>query len=151
MQRLSRKILITSVLLLSSCSGSPPKNTEDTHRVLADLEQQLLQAVLKKDKHAYDALLAPDWTVIDVAGRVLTKQQVMQEMFGSDDRQIEQATIDDVNVRPFGDTAVVTGRTTAVGSYRDVRSNVVLRFTDVFAKRDGRWQVVASQGTAVLE
>jgi len=45
--------------------------------------------------------------------------------------------------------AVATGRTRAAGSYRGVSATVTLRFTDVFARRQGRWQVVASQGTTV--
>jgi uncharacterized protein DUF4440 len=46
---------------------------------------------------------------------------------------------------------VVTGRTTATGSYEGKSVTIILRFTDVFTKRDGRWQVVASQGTQVMK
>ena len=72
----------------------------------------------------------------------------MQEL-GSGDRRIESGSIDDLNVRVFGNVAVVTGRSVLAGSYQGNRASVVQRFTDVFVKRDGRWQVVASQGTQV--
>jgi ketosteroid isomerase-like protein len=55
--------------------------------------------------------------------------------------------IDDVKVRQYGETAVATGRTEAKGSYRGLSASVVLRFTDVFVRRDGRWQAVASHAS----
>ena len=81
------------------------------------------------------------------AGRVLTKAQVIEEGFESGVRKIESGTIDEVKVRLFGDVAVVTGRTLAVGSYQGNSFSVRLRFTDVCVKRGDGWQVVASQGT----
>jgi hypothetical protein len=56
-------------------------------------------------------------------------------------------TVDDVRVRLLDGSAVVTGRTRATGSYRGQKGTATLRFTDVFYFRDGRWRIVASQGT----
>ena len=90
--------------------------------------------------------MASDWAVIDIQGRVRTKAEVLEEMFATQDPGIEAMTIDDVMVRMVGEIGVVTGRTVATGSDG---STVRLRFTDVFVRRDGRWQVVASQGTPI--
>jgi uncharacterized protein DUF4440 len=49
-------------------------------------------------------------------------------------------------VRPFGDTAVVTGRT-SVRTGGAAPMTVTLRFTDVFVRRSGHWLAVASQAT----
>ena len=119
--------------------------------IIADIEQQLAKAWVSRDRATIDAILAPDWSVTDAAGRVLTKQQVIQESFDSADRRIEAMAIDDVKVRTFGDTAVATGRTRATGSYRGTSQSVVLRFTDVFVRCDGRWQAVASHGSTVAQ
>jgi len=102
---------------------------------------------IEGDRAAVDSILAHDWSVIDMTGHVLTKEQVMKEFGG--DRRIESGSIDDLKVRELGEIAVVTGRSQLTGSYRGNRASVVQRFTDVFAKRDGRWQAVASQGTQV--
>ena len=56
--------------------------------------------------------------------------------------------IDEVLVRLFGDTAVVTGRS-RVGVAGATPGEVTLRFTDVFVRRAGSWQVVASHATRV--
>ena len=122
--------------------------TEDTAR-LNELEQRLIRAWLEGDRETVEALLADDWTVIDPGGRVLTKAQVLEEGFETGVRKIESGTIDDVKVRVFGDAAVVTGRTTAAGSYAGAAFSVTLRFTDVCVRRGDDWQVVASQGTLV--
>jgi uncharacterized protein (TIGR02246 family) len=116
---------------------------------IRELEERLARAWVERDRAFIETLLAPEWTVTDAAGQMLTKQQVLDEAFSSGERRIESMAIDEVRVRIYENTAVVTGRTRATGSYRGERGSATLRFTDVFVKRDGRWQVVASQGTLV--
>lgn len=113
------------------------------------LEQRLASAWVAGDRAFIEALLAPDWAVTDAAGRVLSRSQVIEETFVGSERRIETMTIDDVAVRVFGQAAVATGRTRASGSYQDIAVSVVLRFTDVFVRREGRWQIVASHGSMV--
>ena len=117
---------------------------------MTQIEHRLVKAWIDGDRAAVDSILAADWSVIDLTGSVLTKAQVMQE-FGSGERRIESGSVDDLSVRTFGNFAIVTGRSVLAGSYKGQRASVVQRFTDVFAKRDGRWQVVASQGTQVAQ
>lgn len=116
---------------------------------LNQLEQRLVRAWIEKDRETVDEILAEDWSVIDPGGRILTKAQVMSEGFESGTRTIESGTIDEVQVRLFGNIAVVTGRTTAAGSYQGQHFSVQLRFTDVCQKQNGHWHVVASQGTLI--
>ena len=118
---------------------------------LNQLEQRLIRAWVESDRETVDAILSDDWRVIDPAGRVLTKAQVMEEGFESGVRKIESGTIDEVNVRLFNDVAVVTGRTIAGGSYQGETVSVELRFTDVCVKRGDDWQVVSSQATLITQ
>lgn len=116
---------------------------------LNELQQRLIRAWVELDRETIDAILSDDWTVIDPAGRVLTKAQVIAEGFESGTRKIESGAIDEVKVRLFNDVAVVTGRTIAQGSYEGTSVSVNLRFTDVCVKRGNGWQVVASQATLI--
>ena len=143
---------ITVMVLLSYAPQTRAAETKpDTvAEQLRQIEQRLIKAAVEMDIETYSSFLAADWKTIDLTGRVLTKAQVIEEL-SSKKRRIENAVIDDVAVRELGDVAVVTGRTTATGSYEGKSVTVVLRFTDVFVKRDGRWQVVASQGTQVMK
>jgi ketosteroid isomerase-like protein len=124
--------------------------TGEVAKELAQIEQKIVRAWLEGDRKTIESILAPDWSVIDLTGRLLTRAQVLQEL-GSGERKIESGSVDDLNVRMFGNIAIVTGRSVLTGTYQGNRVSVVQRFTDVFAKREGGWQVVASQGTQVAQ
>lgn len=116
-------------------------------QTLRGIEQRLAAAWVEGNRSFIEQILADDWSVTDLTGRVLTRAQVLEEAFASGDRKVASMQIDDVNVRPFGDWAIVTGRTKAAGEYQGQVVEVTLRFTDVFTYRNGRWQVVVSQAT----
>ncbi|HZS44679.1 MAG TPA: nuclear transport factor 2 family protein [Blastocatellia bacterium] len=118
----------------------------DQEAQLNEIEQKLVKAWLDNDWQTVDDLLDNDWSVIDPGGRILTKAQVLDEA-KSGQRKIESGGVDEIRIRNFGDFAVVTGRTRATGSYMGNNFSVMLRFTDVFVKREDKWQAVASQGT----
>ena len=107
------------------------------------------QLPVEGDRSVIEKVLADDWSVIDLTGRILTKADVLEEAFANKDRKIVSMQIDDLCVRPFGEWAIVTGRTHATGEYQGSAAEVSLRFTDVFAYRAGNWQVVASQETLI--
>ena len=115
--------------------------------LLRNIEERLAAAWVAGDRSFIEQVLADDWSVIDITGRILKKVNVLEEAFSAGDRQIVSMRIDEITVRPFGNWAVVTGRTQAAGQYRGEVAEVTLRFTDVFAYRDGDWKVVASHAT----
>ena len=123
--------------------------TEDpeTVRQLESVEQQLASAWTNRDCAAWGALLADDWSVTHIDGQVLTKRQAL-EMCRSGPPVTTSA--DQLVVRSYGDTAVVSGRTKAAVSGNDPQT-VTLRFTDVFVRRDGRWYAIASHATRTTE
>jgi ketosteroid isomerase-like protein len=55
---------------------------------------------------------------------------------------------DDMKVRVFGDVGIVTGRLVLTGASTQYKSGA-RRYTDVFVKRNGRWQIVECQSTLV--
>jgi len=116
---------------------------------ILDLEQRLSQAWVHGDRSFVEALLAPDWTVTDQTGQLLTKQQVLEEAFASTARRIDAITVDDVRVRLLGNVAIATGRIRATGSKQGQSISAAIRFTDVFELKEGRWQIVASQDTTI--
>ena len=147
-RRLKQTVLVILAVTALFAPTLTVARTTSVIEELTQIEHRLARAGVEKNLDYFNSILASDWTTIDVTGRVLTKSQVLQEL-SSQERKIDSATIDDVKVREYGEVAIVTGRTTATGSYKGQRASLVLRFTDIFIKRDGRWQVVASQGTQV--
>ena len=124
-------------------------DSQPIERHLRDIEEQLAKAWVAGDRAFIEQVLADDWSVTDLTGRVLTKAQVLEEAFAANDRRVVSMRITGIGVRAFGDWAIVTGRTDAAGEYLGEAVTVTLRFTDVFVKRDGRWQAVASQATLI--
>lgn len=114
------------------------------------IEEKLAAAWVSGDHTYHEQILADDWSVIDPTGRILTKAEVLREAF-TGERVITDGKIDQINVRDFGDWAVVTGRTRMSGRYQGEAMNVTLRFTDVFVRKDREWECAASQGTFVNE
>jgi len=118
--------------------------------LLSGIEERMAAAWVAGDRSLHERVLADDWSVIDATGRVLNKAEMLEEAF-SGDHEIISGQIDEISVRTFGDLAVVTGRTRVTGRFRGQDVKVALRFTDVFARRGGDWQVVASQATPLNE
>lgn len=114
---------------------------------LERIEQQLAATWRKGDCSAWGAMLAPEWSVIHITGALITRAEALR-MCQAPRPPIEMLKVDDLSVRTFGEAAVVTGRTTmTIGGTNP--GTVTLRFTDVFIRRAGRWQVVASHATQI--
>lgn len=114
---------------------------------LERIEAQLTSTWKDRDCAGWGALLADDWTVTHIDGQVLKKDQVL-EMCRSGPPVA--SAIDQLAVRLYGDTAIVSGRTKATAS-GTAPQTVTLRFTDVFVRREGRWIAVASHATRLAE
>jgi len=107
--------------------------------------QQLARAWTQHDRAFIESVLAPEWSVTQPDGTILTRSTVLGTFF--DAVQFDSNVIDDVTVVLFGDTAIVRGRTVASAKLNGAPVTARIRFTDVFIKRNGRWQVVASHAS----
>jgi hypothetical protein len=121
----------------------------DDERELLDIQQQLARAWVERDRAFIERVLAPEWSVTQADGSILTRANVLRSAFETDGLRVKSMVVDEVAVRLFGTTAVVRGRTAATGTDKDLAFNVRMRFTDVFLKRDGEWQAVASHASLV--
>ena len=122
---------------------NPP---EADRQQLEDIQQQLIRAWVTRDRSILERLLAPEWRVTRVDGRVSTRDEVLRD-FDTGANRLLEGQVDDLSVRTFDACAVVTGRTHARGEYNGQPYDVTLRFTDVFLRRNQQWQAVASHAT----
>jgi ketosteroid isomerase-like protein len=121
----------------------------NTERVILRLENEGREATLKNDIEANDRLLADNWVNVNPDGSVTTKAKLMELLKDSSFR-IMSIENDEVLVRTYGDAAVVTGRSTTkrAGQGSEVITRQV-RFTRVYARSKGRWQVVSAHNTLI--
>jgi ketosteroid isomerase-like protein len=99
---------------------------------------------------AIDRMTADDYTVINISGQLLTKAQVF-EAIKAGDLKYDHLENNDIQVRVYGDTAVLTGRTTQKGQFKGKDISGQTRFTRVYLKQHGTWQAVAFQATRIAE
>ncbi len=126
---------------------APQSSSATTVRELERIEQQLGSTYTSGDCSGWAALLADEWSVIHIAGTIITKAEAVA-MCKKPPVPITNYKIEDVSVRDYGTSAVVTGRTT-VAFGGATPGSLVLRFTYVFIRRNNRWLVVASHATQV--
>ena len=129
-------------VLVTGCVSSVG-NKSDQVSTLKQLDQERIQAQIGGDAAALDRLYAEDFIGIGPSGTVRTKAQVIAD-FTSGSLRFQSITTDDVQWRVYGDTAVETGRSTMDGQDKAKAVPRDNRFTRVWVKRQGRWQLVAN-------
>ena len=131
------------VFLLTGCVSPESVVKSDPVTVLRQLDQERIQAQIGADAMALDRLYAEDFIGIGPSGTVRATAQVIAD-FTSGSLRFQSITTDDVQWRVYGDTAVETGRSTMNGQDRGKTVPRDNRFTRVWVKRQGRWQLVAN-------
>jgi ketosteroid isomerase-like protein len=122
-----------------------------TRRLILELERQGREATLKNDIEANDRLLADNWLNVNPDGSVTTKAQLM-ELLKAGTFKITSIENEGVLVRTYGDTSIVTGlSTTKRAGQNGVTISGQVRFTRVYTKTHGRWQVVSAHNTLVRQ
>lgn len=137
-----RTALLTLALVASLVSNlSAAAAPADAQRLL-DLEQRWLTAGERRDIPALKEILADDFVDVSYQGKLRSKADHLDATLApSKSRQ----TLDELKVRLYGDTGIVNGLDHVVTA--DGSATYEVRFTDVFVKRDGRWQAVSAQET----
>jgi ketosteroid isomerase-like protein len=165
---MNRSLAIAAAVLMAASFTPGQKGTEGgltrgdddsagSEREIRDLEAQLARAVVHPDRAFYERVLAGDFTHTSHSGVFKTRAEwLAEDKFGREadpraGRTVYEAfDVDDLAVRVYGDTAVVTGRSTPKGT--DAKGQPIrgrYRFQRVWVKRHGRWQAVAFQGTRI--
>jgi len=140
-------VAIALMMLFTSLGyGQKKMNDEQT---LMKMEQEMTDAIVKNDTSVFEKYAADNAAFTDPGGMLATKAQAVA-MFKAGDLKIESSKIDDMKVQMFGKTAIVTYRTTDKGMYKGRDISGQYRWTDVFVKTGGKWQMVASQGTPIM-
>jgi ketosteroid isomerase-like protein len=111
---------------------------------LVDLSHELVRAVQRHDAQRLDALLAREFTLLGAAGE-LDRDGLLAAAGGA--YAIDDFVYEEIDTEVYGDTALVLSRyeQTAQLDGRDVSAR--LHVTDVWVRRDGRWQIVRRHAT----
>jgi ketosteroid isomerase-like protein len=111
-------------------------------------EREWVEAHLRLDLTAIARIMADEYVIIGQNGTVITREQALAS-YRNDRRRWEYARSDELDVRLYGDTAVVIGRWTAKGENNGNPFDYSARFMSVYVRRSGRWQMAAEQSTPI--
>ncbi len=136
-------LLSTAPVLPMSARAAAPPDTTEAERYIINASRDWAESVVTGDRTQRRIYFADDFVGTDTKGRRYGKAQVTRETGPA--KQIVSNTLNQVDVRFFGDTAIAHGSET--WTRRDGSSGRYV-WTDVWVKRNGQWQVVAAQDAA---
>ena len=143
------KILIVFFALLLSLpalAAGCPKNQPMTEAALLELEQNWAQALDRRDSGAVACMVADEFEDADVDGHLHTRSQMLAHI---PQRKPGSNHLTEMRAHVEGNFGFVRGLNEVLDASGKIVARV--RFTDVFAYRDGRWQSLAGQETLVGE
>lgn len=139
-------VLAFAVAILAQTGEKPMGQTAEQE--VLKLEQEWNNADLKLDWAAMDRILADDYVLIDSDGHVCTKDQC-REYYNPAEGKVLALVTDDMKVRIYGDAAVVTMRATIKESYKGKEISDIVRITNTWIKKAGRWQCVSTHSSRI--
>ncbi len=138
-------MFVTSVGAQRPSAGSSDTKAKDE---ILQIERERNKAIVHGDAAALERMTADDYTFITLRGELRTKAEIVQG-FKSGSFHYDSREVSELNVRVYGSTAIVTGRSNQKGQENGKDYSGDYRFTRVYWKEGGRWQTVALQTTLI--
>ena len=134
-------VSLALVVLMIGLQSQPQPETPEV-KELTRLESVWNEAHEKGDAGALERLWADDLEVTVPRMPVMSKSEVLG--FARSGRmKFQRYQTSDLKVRVYGDAAVVSGRLQRTRTLGDKTVSDDWRFTKLYVRREGRWQVVA--------
>jgi len=146
--RMTRTFFCCLLLAVGSV-GMRAQQADPRESKIQILERLWNEAQVNRDAAALDALVSSRFVNTEWDGEISDKQRFLADIRDPRFRP-SQATIQDLKMNFFGDTAVVTGIYHTAGTYQGKPYDHVGRFTDTWVMDMGKWQCVASH-TSLLK
>jgi ketosteroid isomerase-like protein len=141
-------VAICLVMAHPAFAGLPHRDTHAIHKEIEALEQKWREAIISNNVSEMDHLLADDYIGISANGTVETKAQALA-LRKAGTVKITQLDLNDLHVRVYGDTAVVTSKADLEGTngQSDISGNY--RYTRVYNRRLGEWKIVSFEASRI--
>jgi len=139
-------LMMVGALLLGAATGLQAQQSQADADAVKASELRRFEVTTGKDYKALATLLGDDLVYTHSSAAVDSKASYLESLTsGRVTYKVIKPT--DLQVRVFGDLAIIHG---VAAMNVDANGQAIvntLRFTDVWAKRDGRWQMIAWQST----
>jgi ketosteroid isomerase-like protein len=126
----------------------PHHPNHELHKEIEALEMQWREAQLSNDVAVMDRLLADDYVGISASGIIETKPEALA-LRRAGTLHITALDLNDLKVRIYGDTAVVTSRADLEGTNGASNISGKYRYTRVYNRRFGQWKIVSFEASRI--
>ncbi len=115
-------------------------------QMVLSLDRQRFDAQISKDTARLNLLLADDLIYVHSNAQIENKKEFVGNV-GTARWDYRTAKLEDTRVRVYGSSAVITGKGTLEMFNEGKMVTIRLLYTNVYAKRKGKWQMVSWQST----
>jgi ketosteroid isomerase-like protein len=129
------------------CGGAQAGDREDVAK-LTQLSHAWDQAIVAKKEAAVAGNMAEDFRIIDGQAGIGDKKQFLADILDAR-LTIDPYTVEDFEVRLYGDVALLSGRTHMTGKFDGKPFESNYRYIDIYARRGGEWRIVSVQITRI--
>jgi len=144
-----RVLSLIALILLTVASINAKARTNDAAiKELNRLETVWNNAHLKGDTSAMDQLWADDLFVTAPDMPPMNKEESLA-LWKAGKMKFDVYRTSDLRIKIYGNTAVVTGQLVRIRDATSEKFEDDWRFTKVYVRRNGRWQVVTWHGSHV--
>ena len=142
-------VLVVVFALPAFADRPHPKRHDQYKHQVEKLEEVWRTAQLNGDVEAMDKLLSDDYVGITMSGQIVTKMQQLDRM-RSRNLVLTKIELDDVKVKLFGSTAVVTSLAVVDGANDGTPMHGTYRYTRVYSRQSsGFWKITNFEATRV--
>ena len=153
MTRMATRVVVAAVFGVATLTAASARAqgaaTASVEEQIKKMEKDRAAAVVKADVATLEGLTSDDYVLINANGQVSNKAETMSNI-KTGKIKLTANEVSDMKVRVYGDSAVVTGKSTAKGSINGVELKGPVMFTRVYVKKNGKWQAVAFQQTPIV-
>jgi ketosteroid isomerase-like protein len=148
MNRVPAGVVIAAACAVATLAAVSARGQSAVEDQLKKMEKDRAAAVVKGDVATLEGLTSDDYVLINANGQVADKATTMNDI-KTGRIKLTSNEVSDLKVRLYGDTAVVTGKSTAKGTIAGRELKGPVMFTRVYVKKGGKWQSVAFQQTPI--
>ncbi len=154
LRRMAVPLLSAAMLVFAFLSlACGPQSAGSDSALAAMLKSQAEawdQAIIRRDAKAIADNMSADFRHIGKSGDMADRAAFLRDLM-SPDLVIHPYTVEDFDVRIYGDCALLCGRTRMTGTYQGKPFRSHYRYIDTYVRQDGRWRVCSVQITALPE
>lgn len=145
-------IAILSITVTGTAAGQTKEHGGSTpdETVIQQTMQEVSHALAANDVDKLERLYADDFTFISPKGLLLERSESLGSLRNGSVR-FDSFTLQDLRVRVYGNSAVVTAKATVKMKNDGVEISITSRNTMILVKSNGSWKLAATQATPITE